>query len=177
MDKKVISTVIEQDDEATSEEVKARLRDETQSIIDALTAPAYVAALRAVKAAPVEKRLLEATKRLTPEALRREGVNLPEGMRISSRYFESDLPKPLELGDLPDGRPNPLIKLSVSNPGLLDDLRANNPAALAALLSDSHTNLGNVTELPMVRFGGCHCGGGTLPGIGGTACGGAGYYL
>jgi hypothetical protein len=175
MDKEVISTVVERAHEAVSDEAKARFRAETQAIIDALTAPAYVAALRHVKDAPIEKRLLEATKRLTPEALRSQGVKLPDGMRISSRYFESDLPKPLEFGDLPDGTPNPLAKLSVSNPGLLDDLRANNPTALAALGSDKNAN--ESSNLLISRIGGCTCGGREVPVFGGTACGGAGYYL
>lgn len=174
-EQEIISTFVKHDKEVSDED-KVRLRNETQAIIDALTDPAYVAALRAVKEAPTEKRLLEATKRLTPDALRQAGVKLPEGMRISSRYFEKDLPRPLELGDLPDGKPNPLAKLITSNPGLLDDLRANNPTALTAF-SDNNGTTGSMADLPTARIGGCHCGGGSVPVIGGTACGGGGYYI
>jgi hypothetical protein len=176
MDKEIISSSITHDGGQASDDDKTKLRNATQAIIDALTAPEYVAALQAVKDAPMEKRLLEATQRLTPDALRKAGVKLPDGMRISSRYFESDLPKPLDFGDFAGGKPNPLAKLSTANPGLLDDLRANNPLALTAF-SDESASGGNMSDLPMAKIGGCTCGGGPLPLIPGTACGGGGYYL
>jgi len=175
MEKEVISTSAEHNGLKPTADERARLRDETQAIIDALTSPAYVAALKAVKEAPTKQRLQEAAKRLTPEALRAEGVPLPKGMRISSRYFESDMPKPLEFGDLPDGKENPLNKLATTNPGLLDDLRINNPPALSALLSDTNANLAAAASLPQAKIGGCTCGGVNFHN--GTACGGAGYYL
>lgn len=156
-----------------------RLQRETQELIEALTAPAYVAALRAVKDAPESERLLEASKRLTPDALRAQGVPLPEGMRISSRYFEKGYPEPLEFGDLPDGRPNPLTALSELDPGLLDKMRSGKPQLLNQLVSDESGEVPN--NFTMARFGGCTCGGRVLSGpmgIGSTSvCGGAGFQL
>jgi hypothetical protein len=176
MDQTLIST-LSPEDETASDDAKALLRSETQKIIDALTAPEYVAALRAVRATPTEQRLAEAAKRLTPEALRQQGVKLPDGMRISSRYFESDLPKPIELGDPPDGQMNPLVQLGVSHPGLLDDLKKSNPAVLAALISDNVVNKASLLAVPMAAFGTCACGGHQLPLVPAVACGGAGVHL
>jgi hypothetical protein len=176
---KILSTNMEYDSENEKPDDVARLHLETQKIIDALTAPAYVAALRAVKDAPIDKRLLEASNRLTPDALRKQGVPIPEGMRISSRYFEKGLPASINFGDLPDGSPNPLNALNESNPGLLDKLRSSNKEAFASLISNETTK--GDDKLVLAAFGGCHCGGigiiGPL-GIGhGTACGGAGFQL
>lgn len=98
------------------------LREVTSKMIDAITSPAYVDAMRAVKSAPEDKRLDEALRRLTPDALRAQGVPLPPGMRISSRYFEPGLP-PLEVGDMPGGQPNLLKGLNDLDPGFLDRIR------------------------------------------------------
>ena len=158
----------------------ARLRKETQEIIDALTSPAYVAALRAVKAAPESKRLLEASKRLTPDALRKQGVAVPEGMRISSRYFEKGFPQPIEFGDRADGKPNPVAALNESNPGLLDEMRSNNPELFKVIASDE-TPPPSGNNFTLASIGGCACGGRVLTGPFGigstTACGGAGFQI
>ena len=88
---------------ATADDLNAeRLRQVTSQMVDALTSPAYVEAMRAVKSAPEGQRLEEAMRRLTPDALKAQGVPLPAGMRISSRYFEQGS-NPLEL-ELSDGR-------------------------------------------------------------------------
>jgi hypothetical protein len=86
-------------DPQTSSEDVARLREMTDRMIEALTSPPYVEAMRAVRASPEDDRLAEAERRLSPDALRDLGVPIPEGMRISSRYFEKGLPEPVEVGD------------------------------------------------------------------------------
>jgi hypothetical protein len=179
MEQTVISTFVKYDGENKDDAATAHLRDETQKIIEAMTAPAYVAALRAVKATPIEKRLLEASKRLTPDALRKQGVKLPDNMRISSRYFESGFPRPLDLGDMADGKPNPLSVLISKNPGLLDDLRANNLPAFNALISNDGSTGGGVDDMTAARLGGCTCGGTSIPipPFTSTACAGAGVHL
>lgn len=103
------------------------LRDLASKMVESITSPAYVEAMRALKSAPAGKRLDEAMRRLTPEALRAQGVPLPEGMRISSRYFESGL-APIELGEA--GDPNLLTKLHAVEPEVinaLDRLRSRDP--------------------------------------------------
>lgn len=88
----------ESDSPTPSDDLVA-LRKTTDDMIDALTSPAYVEAMRKLRAAPDDKRLDEATRRLSPDGLRELGVPIPEGMRISSRYFEPGFAEPVELGD------------------------------------------------------------------------------
>jgi hypothetical protein len=98
------------------------LREITDQMIAAITHPAYVEAMREIKATAQDKRLAEAKTRLTPDALRKLGVPLPVDMRISSRYFEPGLPAPLEVGDyLPVG--TDLASLSAKLPRMSDEER------------------------------------------------------
>jgi hypothetical protein len=76
-----------------------RLTKITADMIAAITSPAYVEAMNTLKKTPMEKRLAVATKLLTPDALRKKGVKLPEGMRISSRYFEPGKPAVIQVTD------------------------------------------------------------------------------
>jgi hypothetical protein len=69
-----------------------KLKAITDDMIAAISSPAYVEAMKTMKATPVEKRLAVAAKLLSPEALRKKGVPLPADMRISSRYFEPGNP-------------------------------------------------------------------------------------
>lgn len=81
------------------------LKAHTDKIIAAITSPAYVEAMKKLRGTPSEMRRALAEKILTPDALRAAGVPLPAGMRISSRYFQSDFPESIELGDM-NIRPN-----------------------------------------------------------------------
>lgn len=152
------------------------LRKTTDELIEALTSPAYIEAVRAVRVAPEDKRMLEASKRLTPEALRALGVPLPAGMRISSRYFETGFPDSIdvELGDAPEGGVNLINALNKAKPGLLDDLRANNAEIFKTLISPQET-----TGPQTPRIGYCNCGGHDFSGplVSGTVCGGAGAHV
>lgn len=181
MEQTVVSTVIHHDSKQPLDDaVTKRLRDETQKIIDALVSPAYVAALRAVKAAPVQSRLQEASTRLTPEALRKQGVKLPENMRISSRYFEAGMPRPLSLGDgAGKDKKNTLLEILKKEPTLLDELRASKSPAFDALLMSDEFGASGMEGLTMAAFGGCTCGGTpvTIPPFTTTACAGAGVHL
>jgi hypothetical protein len=147
-------------------------------MIEALTAPAYVEALRAVRAAPEEMRLVEASRRLSPDALRDLGVPIPPGMRITSRYFERGFPT-VELGDPPGGGVNTVNALNELQPGLLDRLRKEN-LALFRNLATPEGEAGpefspDVDE--ELRLGGCSCGGAPVSIFGPRVCGGAGVYL
>jgi len=141
-----------------------RLKSITSDMVEALTSPAYVEAMRVLKSTSNEKRLSEAMRRLNPDALRAEGVKLPEGMRISSRYFEPAF-KPIELSDEPKKR-NYLKDLYDTDPELVDrlgGLRGKNPA-LFEELADKLSG-GDISPL---AFCACACGGAAV------ACGGLG---
>ena len=154
------------------------LRKTTQDLIEALTSPAYVEAVQAVRDAPEESRLDEASKRLTPDGLRNQGVPLPSDMRITSRYFESGFPSAIdvELGDPPAGGVNLVNALNEAKPGLLDNLRINNPEIYKALIEQNNEALAAGLH---ARIGYCNCGGHTFSGplVNGTVCGGAGAHL
>lgn len=77
-----------------------RLREKTDEMITAITAPAFVEAMRQLKNTPVKDRLATGAKLLKPDALRAAGVKLPRDMRITSRYFEPGKAAVIEVGDL-----------------------------------------------------------------------------
>src|SRR5215813_4201012 len=104
-----------------------RLRQEINEMLQALTHPAFVDALRRVNSAPLERRLLEGSRLLTPESLKAQGVPLPATARVSSRYFEEGLPSPVEFGDATTGRANIVNGLNTAAPVLHDRLRFENP--------------------------------------------------
>lgn len=71
----------------------------TNELIVAISSPPFVAAMKKLKATPMEKRLAVASKTLTPAVLSAKGVKLPRGMRITSRYFEPGSPDIIEVTD------------------------------------------------------------------------------
>ncbi len=146
------------EEELTTESMSAA----TKEMVEAITHPSYVEAMRILKSAPKEKRLSEAMKRLTPEALREKGVPLPKGMRISSRYFEPDIP-PVEMGELSSGDRSILKQIGERDPGILDRLRAKEPDVFKELAAiDLREDVIDPLALCV-----CACGGGGI-------CGGAG---
>ncbi|MBK5912434.1 hypothetical protein CCR85_13155 [Rhodothalassium salexigens] len=142
-----------------------RLKAITSQMVEAITSPAYVEAMRKVKAASNDKRLDEAMRRLTPKALREQGVRLPEDMRISSRYFEEGF-KPIEVGE-PAGKRNLLAELHAAEPEMFDligRLRDRKPD----LYQELTERLSVEDAISPLALCGCACGGAA------TACGGAG---
>jgi hypothetical protein len=147
-------------------------------MIEALTDPRYVEAVRAVRAAPDEERLVEATRRLSPDALRRLGVPIPDGMRISSRYFEPGLPGEVELGDAsPSG--NVVNALNEAAPGLLDRIRVEEPELFKRLAVEDDSMKKKTDPSEPLGLYHCACGGGTLPipPFFPHSCGGAGANI
>jgi hypothetical protein len=69
-----------------------KLQKITADMIAAITSPPFVDAMRRLKATPPDKRLARGATLLSPAALRKKGVKLPAGIRISSRYFEEGQP-------------------------------------------------------------------------------------
>lgn len=147
-----------------------RLREITEQMLRAMTSPEFVEQLQAVRNARGDRQLAEASQRLTPEALREAGVDLPDGMRISSRYFEEDYDFPIELGDIGDG-PNIVNALNEAQPGLLDDLKDEHPEAFRKIVTVDSDGVMPTGE-PGVLAGCCGGGGATVCGCcGGDAMG------
>jgi hypothetical protein len=144
----------------------AKLREITDQMVDAISSPAYVDAMRAIKAAPEENRLEEAMRLLTPEALIAQGVPLPPGMRISSRYFEAGFDS-IEVGEFLDGQPNILRALNERDPTLLDRLRTRDPLSFNRFVRLVQPNRFSPDPLAL-----CGCGGGGAATICGCAGGG-----
>lgn len=145
-----------------------RLRELTNELIETLTSHEYLAEVRAVSEAPEEERLMEASRRLSVDAMRERGVDLPDAFRVSSRYFEADWPAAIELGDYADGRPNPILERNLTAPGELDKLRLEDPEKFWRLVTDGRApdalQVGTTVPSPP--------GGGPRPHI--AMCGGAG---
>jgi hypothetical protein len=64
------------------------VRDASEQLIRVVTSPEYLELAAEINALPVEDRLTATAERLTPEALRERGLELPEALRISPRWFE-----------------------------------------------------------------------------------------
>ncbi|HEX6376775.1 MAG TPA: hypothetical protein VFZ91_13770 [Allosphingosinicella sp.] len=74
------------------------LRAQSDAIVRAVTDPRFKERVDAVLGAAPGKQFSLAKKTLTPAALKKAGIGLPEGVRISSRYFEEVGGKAKELG-------------------------------------------------------------------------------
>ncbi|MBV8368426.1 MAG: hypothetical protein JO036_05765 [Candidatus Eremiobacteraeota bacterium] len=95
-----------------------RLRTITRQLAQVMTSPELLQQLQKVRGAPPEQRLLEASKRLSVDALRKAGIDLPSDMRVSSRYFESGWPAAIEFGDDYSGqKPNPVVQFLQNSAG------------------------------------------------------------
>lgn len=151
----------------------AALREQTDRMIDALTDPRYIEAVRAVRNSPDDSRIAEAAKNLSPDALRELGVPIPAGMRISSRYFEPDLPGEIELGDVVGSGSGMAGSLDKAAPGLLDRLRVEEPELFKTLTIP--TSDPDSTKFAVKH---CACGGTPVPVMfNPVVCGGTGVNL
>lgn len=137
------------------------LLEETNKIAESITSAEFLDQLEAVRRMPSEARIGEAAKRLTPDAMREAGVDLPTGVRISSRYFEEGDDYQIELGDI-EGRIPVVPALEELKPGFLDELRHESPDLFKQLAAE---------RLPVGKAEGwsaCVCvGKGICAGIGG----------
>jgi hypothetical protein len=111
-----------------------KVRKEMECMIDMITHPAFVAAMKLMKETPISGRQELGKKTLTVKALKAQGVKLPEGMRVTTRYFEQGRPDVLEVD--PDGEAH-VTKSPLFMTGSPNKLQ---PGAVA--------------------WGGCACGGG-----------------
>jgi len=112
-----------------------QLQRYAQSLSIATSHPEFLKALEEVATTPDAERSGRAAELLSPEALAERGVPLPEGTRITSRYFEDPQARTMQnvrLGTL-DERPNILDELSQKNPQLVGDLARIRPDVLQSL--------------------------------------------
>lgn len=135
---------------------------ETRRMVECMTHPAYVEAMRTLKSTPNEERLTIVMKLLTPEALRERDVPIPPGMRISSRYFEPGIPA-VEAGELATREKGVLRELNERDRGVLDRLRVKEPQLLTDLAAIDLRR----DEIDPAALCVCACGGGGI-------CGGLG---
>ena len=69
-----------------------KIKKEMDHLVEMISHPAFVDAMRQLKAAPIEKRQELGTQLLTLSALTDKGVEMPVGMRLTTRYFEPNKP-------------------------------------------------------------------------------------
>ncbi|MGJ8736987.1 hypothetical protein [Zobellia laminariae] len=79
-----------------------KIRAEIEAMIEMISHPAFVEAVKTMKKKPISKRRQLGKKILSIDHLRSKGVMVPKGMRVTTRYFESGRPGIIEL--LPDGK-------------------------------------------------------------------------
>ncbi|WKX75826.1 hypothetical protein [Zobellia laminariae] len=79
-----------------------KIRAEIEAMIEMISHPAFVEAVKTMKKKPISKRRQLGKKILSIDHLRSKGVMVPKGMRVTIRYFESGRPGIIEL--LPDGK-------------------------------------------------------------------------
>ena len=79
-----------------------KVRKEMDAMIEMITHPEFVASMKQMKETPLSKRKEFGAKNLTVEALKLKGVEMPVGMRVTTRYFEPNRPEIIEI--TPDGK-------------------------------------------------------------------------
>jgi hypothetical protein len=110
-----------------------KVRKEMDVMIEMITHPEFVASMKAMKETPLKKRREFGEQNLTLKALKAKGIKLPDGMRVTTRYFEPNKPKIIEI--TPDG------KISITKKPQF---------VIGNLIGDAGT----------LAWGGCACGGG-----------------
>lgn len=147
--------------EATVRLERESLIEETEEVLKSVTSAEFLDQLEAVRRVPRESRISEAAKRLTPAAMRKAGVDLPEGVRLSSRYFEEGDDFSIELGDV-EGQIPVVPALEELQPDFLDKLRSDRPDLFKQLVGQPLT-VGGETS-----WSACVCvGAGVCVGVGG----------
>lgn len=77
------------------------IRSEMNSMVDLITDPAFVDAMKTLKSLSPTQRQKYGRANLTVAALSKKGVKFPAGMRLTTRYFEPGKPGAIEWN--PDG--------------------------------------------------------------------------
>jgi hypothetical protein len=66
-----------------------KVKAEMTAMVDLISHPAFVGAMKNLKALPAGERQEYGKKNLTVAALEQKGVRFPAGMRLTTRYFEN----------------------------------------------------------------------------------------
>jgi hypothetical protein len=101
----------------------AAIQEQIEALNQVASHPAVISAMKELAELPEEERLDAARRLATPEALRDRGASLPEGFRITTRYFEepgASIQNQVKLGE-------------IGAPSVLDELERKAPEALAAM--------------------------------------------
>lgn len=130
------------------------LRRITDQVLTVLTDTRFLEQMQAVNSAPPNRRLAEASKRLTPKALSEIGIRIPENVRLSSRYFDDQANAEVELADVQGGL-NIVNALNETRPGFLDDLKLQRPDLFRRIVEQDVEK----TTASLRSSGGCLCGG------------------
>lgn len=121
------------DSPAIPDDFEAGLREFSERLIACVTSPEMVEQVQAVLNSSSGSRLGEAADRLTPSALKRFGVDLPDFTRVSSRYFDEGIGDEVNFYDVQGSR-DILQLLNSGDPEILDELGKTSPDLLALLV-------------------------------------------
>lgn len=81
---------------------RKKVKKEMDALIEMVAHPAFVAAMKQMKEAPVAERKKLAKGVLAVDTLKDAGVTMPRGMRVTTRYFEPGKTKAIQVTS--DGR-------------------------------------------------------------------------
>jgi hypothetical protein len=110
---------------------RRRVKKEMDALIEMITHPAFVGAMKQMKETPVAERRALAKDVLAVDTLKSAGVKMPRGMRVTTRYFEPGKTQAIQIS--PEGR--------VTTVKLPKELVSGRPGGV-------------------LSWGGCACGGG-----------------
>lgn len=97
-----------------------KVKAEMEQMIDMISHPAFVDAMKQLKESPVSKRQELGKSILTIDALRKAGIDVPPEMRLTTRYFEPGKPDIIEVspGGVIKKTKQPLVPIGkVGSPG------------------------------------------------------------
>ena len=115
-----------------------QLKKMTNEIVDALTSDEFMGRMRALRKVSAEERIEMAEKLLNVEALGAAGVDLPEGMRVSSRYFEEDV------GTFEFGNVDIVGEIKRLDSSFLESLKVNKPELYKKLVTTSFSTTASI---------------------------------
>lgn len=153
-------------------ETAAEFKKATDDLVATLTSDEMLKRMRGFKDLPADDRLAAASKLLSVEGLEKMGVSLPEGMRLTSRYFENDLGA-FEFQDTGDGKLGARQRLELLDPEFVQGLKKNHPDILDRIDVLDPEMFEGVGIPGGTNLAACGGAGGSIGGTGGCACGGA----
>jgi hypothetical protein len=117
---------------------KDELLEQTHRLTEFVSHPVLLEELRDLERVPESRRLEEAQRRLSLQALSAKGVPVPDGIRITLRYFENPetrLVTSLATSSQEGLREPNIIQELASNPRLFAELSRSHPEVVTELAS------------------------------------------